>query len=545
MTAGSPPGSRLDPGSRATTLAALGEQTFDLLVVGGGVTGAGIALDAATRGLSVALVEQDDFAAGTSSRSSKLIHGGLRYLEQRDFGLVREALRERRLLLTRIAPHLVRPVPFLLPLRRQWERGYFGAGLALYDGLGGRHPELPRHRHLGRRATLAAAPGLREDQYVGAIRYFDAQTDDARFVLTLLRTALAHGAKALSGVAVTGFVGEQRIEGVRLHDSETGAQLEARAKVTVLAAGVWSGDLEALAGVAQPIAMRPSKGAHVLVPRDRLELTDALILRTERSVLLAIPWGEHWLIGTTDTPWELGREAPLASSADVDYLLDHVNRVLRRPLTRADVSGAFAGLRPLVDSGVGDTAKVSREHVVRGPRPGLVTIAGGKFTTYRVMAAAAVDAAARQIGAQIDPSRTADVPLIGAESLDAARAELAASSLGADDADRLLERYGALAVEVGATAEHDPALAATLPGAAPYLAAEAAYAVSHEGALRLDDVLTRRTRIAIEAPDRGHAAAPVVAELIAGPLGWSAQRQRDEVAGYRAQLDVELSTRTG
>jgi glycerol-3-phosphate dehydrogenase len=538
---GSPPGSLLDPAGRTATLDALATSPVDVLVVGGGVTGAGIALDAVTRGLSVALVERHDFASGTSSRSSKLIHGGLRYVEQRNFALVREALHERRLLLTRIAPHLVHPIPFLLPIRQRWERGYFGAGVALYDGLGGWHPQIPRHRHLGRRAALAAAPALRDDALIGAIRYFDAQTDDARLALTLLRTALAHGAVALSRVAVTSFVGGARVEGVRLRDEESGEELEVRAGATVLAAGVWTRELELLAGVDDPIGIRASKGVHVLVPRERLELSDALILRTERSVLLVIPWGEHWLIGTTDTPWQLGPDRPTVSAGDIDYLLRRTNSALRRPLGRGDVTGAFAGLRPLVGSGREDTAKLSREHVVREPRPGLVSIAGGKLTTYRVMADAAVSAAARQLGLPVDASRTVELPLIGAEGLEAARAELARAPIAEGVADRLLSRYGALAVEVGALAAAEPPLAEPLPNALPYTGAEVAYAVSHEGARTLDDVLVRRTRISIEAHDRGRAAAPVVAGLMARPLAWSRRRVREEVAAYNRSLDAELA----
>jgi glycerol-3-phosphate dehydrogenase len=536
---GSPPGSRLAPESRAAALAALAETRFDVLVVGGGVTGAGIALDAATRGLSVVLVERADFASGTSSRSSKLIHGGLRYLEQRNFHLVREALHERRLLLTTIAPHLVRPVPFLLPVRNAWERGYFGAGVALYDELGGRHPALPRHRHLGRRATAAAAPALRRDAFAGAIRYWDAQTDDARFVLTLLRTALAHGATAASRTAVRGFLGGERVEGARIADLESGAELEVRAKVTILAAGVWSRELESLAGVSRPIAVRASKGVHILVPRERLDLHVALILRAGLSVLLVIPWGAHWLIGTTDTPSELGVEEPVASAEDLRYLLGHLSSALRSPLGRGDVTGVFAGLRPLIDPGSCDTASVSREHVVRQPRPGLVTVAGGKYTTYRVMAADAVDAAAAQLGAGIDGSRTDAVPLIGAESLAAARAELRGRGHDEAVAERLLSRYGSIAPEVAAPILRDPRLASVLPGAEPALAAEALYAVTHEGARSLEDVLARRARISIEAADGGRAAAPAVAELVSGPLGWSARRARSEVEAYRRRLDAE------
>jgi glycerol-3-phosphate dehydrogenase len=532
---GSPAGSVLSPETRAATLAAAGARTFDLLVVGGGVTGAGVALDAASRGLDVLLVERGDFASGTSSRSSKLIHGGLRYLEQRNFALVREALQERALLLTRVAPHLVRPVGFLLPLGRRWQRAYFGAGLVLYDGLGGRRPALPRHRHLGRAATLAAAPALREDGIVGGIRYFDAQTDDARFVVTLLRTALAHGAAALSRVAVTGFLGERQVVGAAVRDAETGAELEVRARATVLATGVWTSELEQLAGVARPIPIRASKGVHLLVPRDRLELRDALILRADRSVLLVIPWGAHWLIGTTDSDYELNGAEPVAATADVDYLLSHVNRVLRRPLARADVTGVFAGLRPLVDAGGRDTAALSREHVVRTPRAGLVTIAGGKYTTYRVMAAAAVDAAARQLGARLERSRTEALPLLGAVGLDTVRGELARLGLEPSAAEHLVGRYGALAVDVA----REPGLADALPGAAPYLAAEVVYAVANEGALHVEDVLARRTRISFEAADGGLAAAPLVAETMARRLGWTSERVREELERFRGWVERE------
>jgi glycerol-3-phosphate dehydrogenase len=540
---GSPPGSRLGPSDRAAALAELEETPFDIVVVGGGVTGAGIALDAATRGLSVALVERGDFASGTSSRSSKLIHGGLRYLEQRNFQLVREALHERRLLLSVIAPHLVRPIPFLLPVRNAWERSYYGAGIALYDGLSGWNPEMPRHRHLGRRAIVEAAPALQEGEFVGAIRYFDAQTDDARFALAVLRTALGHGAKAVSRAAVTGFMGDDRVDGVMVRDLESGGEVAVRARATILAAGVWSGQLEALAGVQNPIAVRASKGVHLLIPRGRLDLRDALILRAGQSVLLVIPWGAHWLIGTTDTPWKLGPETeePTPSLEDLDYLLGHLNRSLRRPLRRSDVTGVFAGLRPLIDPGAGDTAAISREHVVRLPRQGLVTVAGGKYTTYRVMAAAAVDAAVGELGLRVDPSRTDSVPLVGAESHEAARAELAGLGLGDGISERLLERYGSTAPEVGRTILHDSELGSVLPDAAPYIAAEALYAVTHEGARSLEDVLARRTRITFEAADGGRSAAPVVARLVAAPLGWSTSRARNELQSFERGVEAARS----
>jgi glycerol-3-phosphate dehydrogenase len=538
--------SRLGPRRRDAAIERLAGEPLDLLVVGGGITGAGVALDAATRGLSVALVEKRDFAAGTSSRSSKLIHGGLRYLEQRDFSLVREALHERALLLTSLAPHLVEPVPFLFPLRhRTWERAYVGAGIGLYDALAGRHKAVPRHRHLSRGAALGMAPSLRPDSLVGAIRYHDARTDDARFVVALVRTAVAHGALAVSGLRVEGIGPPQDgLRQVALRDTEEDRDLVLRARVVVNATGVWSGELERLAGVASPVAVRASKGVHLLVRRERIDSEVALILRTERSVLFVIPWGAHWIIGTTDTEWTLDRDHPAASRSDIRYLLDHVNAALRQPLDDEDVVGVYAGLRPLVDREQGETTALSREHVVRRPAPGLVTVAGGKYTTYRVMARDAVDAAGEELGESIDPSRTDQVPLLGAEGLSTARgrahAHPSAGRIGAAAVDHLLERYGALALVLLDAAEERPGLAEPIAGAPSYLLAEVWYAVAAEGALHLDDVLTRRTRISIETPDRGRAAAQPVAKAMADLLGWPGRRVRREAGHYLERLDAEM-----
>ena len=346
---------------------------FDILVIGGGVTGCGVALDAASRGLSVALVEKRDFAAGTSSRSSKLIHGGLRYLERLDIGLVREALHERRLLVEKIAPHMVHPTPFLLPLKhRAWDRLYMGSGLLLYDALAGRSPAMPRHRHLSHSACKRAVPSLRDDALTGGIRYYDAQVDDARFSVMLAGTATAHGALCAPGVAVIGFLHEgARISGVRTRDLETGDEFEVRARAVVNATGVWTTQIERLAGVATPHAgatvegraHRRAEGAH------RLDL--ALILPTEKSVLFVLPWGDQWIVGTTDTPWDYGLDHPLGHSHDIQYLLDHVNAVLKDPLTFNDVTAVYVGLRPLVGAGADETAKMSREHAVRRSAPGL------------------------------------------------------------------------------------------------------------------------------------------------------------------------------
>jgi len=539
--------SRLGPNARRVALEQLGREPVDVLVVGGGITGAGVALDAATRGLSVALVEKRDFAAGTSSRSSKLIHGGLRYLEQRDFSLVREALHERALLLDSLAPHLVEPVPFLFPLRhRSWERAYVGAGVGLYDALAGLHSAVPRHKHLSRGAALELAPALRPDSLVGAIRYHDARTDDARFVIALVRTAVAHGARALSGVRVDGLQrGEDGLQHAALYDTERGRELELSARVVVNATGIWSAELERIAGVQRPVEVRASKGVHILVPRERISSRTALVLRTERSVLFVIPWGAHWIVGTTDTEWKHDRDHPAASRADIRYLLDHANAVLQRPLGEEDVVGVYAGLRPLIAREQADTTALSREHMVRRPAPGLVTIAGGKYTTYRVMARDAVDAVGESMGESIDPSRTEAVPLLGAEGLSTARGRAhghpVAERIGTAAVDHLLERYGAVALVLLDAAQAEPDLAQPIAGAPSYLLAEAWYAVVAEGALHLDDVLTRRTRISIESADRGRAAALPVAQAMGSILGWSGREIRREAAHYLERLDAEIA----
>ncbi len=380
----------LSPEHRAASVARMAAEPFDIVVVGGGVTGTGAALDAATRGLSVALIEATDYAAGASSKSSKLIHGGLRYLEMLDFGLVREALTERGLLLTRLAPHLVRPVPFLWPLtHRLWERPYVGAGLLLYDTMGGRRA-VPRSRHLSRTRALEVAPALRPDALVGGVQFYDAQEDDARMVACLARTAAGHGAAMATRVAMVGLLTltpSGRVTGIRASDLLNGTDLQIGARHVVLATGAWTGaGVESAEGELQ---VRPSKGG--------------LLTRTEKSVLFVIPWGEHWLIGDTDTEWPYDPGHPAASRADIDYLLAKVNHMLREPLTADDIEGVFSGLRPLVAAGAGrggagaDTTKLSREHSVDSSVPGLSVIAGGKYTTYRVMARDLIDAAVRDL----------------------------------------------------------------------------------------------------------------------------------------------------
>jgi glycerol-3-phosphate dehydrogenase len=543
----------LSPAGRREAIARMAENELDILVVGGGVVGAGSALDAVTRGLTTAIVEARDWASGTSSRSSKLIHGGLRYLEMLDFGLVREALRERGLLLDRIAPHLVRPVPFLYPLQhRIWERAYAGTGVALYDAMAytsGTAHGLHRHRHLTRGQALREAPCLRKDALTGAIQYWDAQEDDARFTMTVVRTAATFGALAANRAKVTGFLRQgERVAGARVTDLETGEEFEVRAKQVINATGVWTDDTQAMADTRGQFHVRASKGIHLVVPRDRLPSSTGLILRTEKSVLFVIPWGRHWIIGTTDTDWTLAKEHPAASAQDIDYLLEHVNSVLNSPLSREDVEGVYAGLRPLLTGEEESTSQLSREHVVGHPVPGLVVVAGGKFTTYRVMAADAVDEAARTMDARVPDSCTAEVPLIGAEGYrplwNQRRALAASFGIHVARVEHLLNRYGDRVHELLDMLRADPSLASPLPGADDYLAVEAKYAVTHEGAMHLEDVLTRRTRISIEAWDRGVAAAPEVADLMAELLGWTDEVKKREIDRYLARVVAERESQT-
>lgn len=538
----------LGPAERGEALAGMADQELDVLVVGGGVVGAGTALDAATRGLATGLVEARDWAAGTSSRSSKLIHGGLRYLEMLDFALVREALKERGLLLERLAPHLVKPVPFLYPLKhRGWERLYAGSGVALYDGMSlssGHGRGLPAHRHLSRRGALRVAPCLRKDALVGALQYYDAQVDDARFVTALVRTAASYGAHVANRARVVGFLREgERVVGARVHDMEQGGDFEVRARQVVNATGVWTDETQALIAERGQFHVRASKGIHLVVPKDRIHSTTGLILRTEKSVLFVIPWGRHWIVGTTDTDWDLDKAHPAASSADIDYLLEHVNEVLAVPLTRDDVEGVYAGLRPLLAGESEATSKLSREHTVAHVAPGLVVVAGGKYTTYRVMAKDAVDAAVHGLDQRVAPCVTEEVPLAGAlgyKALWNARARIAQrAGLHVARVEHLLNRYGSLAEEILERIAEDPSLGEPLTHADDYLRAEIVYAASHEGARHLDDVLTRRTRISIETFDRGTRCAREAAELMAPVLGWGQEQVDKEVQHYEKRVEAE------
>ena len=544
---------QLSPDHRASAISAMVATELDVLVVGGGIVGAGAALDAVTRGLSVGLLEQRDLASGTSSRSSKLVHGGLRYLEMFDFALVKEALEERGLLLTQLAPHLVRPVPFLYPLTKAWERPYVGAGVALYDAMamaGKYDMGVPKHKHLFRKQLARMAPDIKTDELHGAIRYYDCQVDDARLVMTIARTAANNGAQIATRCKVTGFLRDgDRVVGVSALDLENEVEFEVRAKVVINAAGVWTDEVQALIGGDATLDVDASKGIHLVVPRERIRSEAGFITKTEKSVLFVIPWGAFWIIGTTDTPWDLDLAHPSASKTDIDYILGHVNALLKDPLDHRDVVGVYAGLRPLLKPIVkrpkgdgGETTKLSREHTVVNPVPGLVLIAGGKLTTSRVMAKDAVDHAIRDFSVA-PPSITERVPLLGAWGYEARTNQRVAlsreSGIDVGMIDHLLGRYGGMIDEVLELVRHRPELAQPLAGAPLYLAAEVVYAVSHEGARHLDDVLARRTRISIETFDRGVDAARPAADLMAGELGWTSERADEEVDHYLRRVEAE------
>ncbi|WP_344859214.1 glycerol-3-phosphate dehydrogenase/oxidase [Amycolatopsis ultiminotia] len=540
---------RLGPLSREESWRRFGDETYDLVVIGGGVVGAGTALDAATRGLRVALIEARDLASGTSSRSSKLFHGGLRYLEQLEFGLVREALHERELMLTKIAPHLVKPVSFLYPLtRRVWERPYTAAGLLMYDTMGGAR-SVPGQKHLTRAGALRMVPALKRSALIGGIRYYDAQSDDARHTMTVARTAAHYGAVVRTSTQVVGFLREaDRISGVRVRDVEDGRETEIQAGAVINCTGVWTDELQRLSGGRGRFRVRASKGVHIVVPRDRIVSESGMILRTEKSVLFVIPWRNHWIVGTTDTDWNLDLAHPAATKNDIDYLLKHVNKVLATPLTHDDIEGVYAGLRPLLAGESEETSKLSREHAVARVAPGLVAIAGGKYTTYRVMAADAVDAAVVDLPGRPPSSITDKVPLIGADGYHALvnQADHLAAQHGLHPyrVRHLLDRYGSLVHEVLALADDRPELLKPIESAPDYLGVEVVYAASHEGALHLEDVLARRTRISIEYAHRGVDCAEQVAQLVGEVLGWSAETAQREVEVYQARVEAERDSQS-
>lgn len=545
---------KLNQEQRERSLAAMREETFDIVVVGGGVTGAGIALDAASRGLRVAIVEAQDWASGTSSRSSRLVHGGLRYLYNLDFKLVAEALRERGRLLTRIAPHLVKAQPLLWPFKqRVIERAYSTLGVGLYDAMaviGARGKTVPIQHHLSKAGAMRRFPGMKRDYLIGAMEYYDARVDDARLVLTLMRTAVGFGAEALTRAAVTGMPknGSGRIEGVQVRDLESGEEFTVKARHVINATGVWTEKTQQLAGAHGGLKVLASKGIHIAVPREAIRSDVGMFLRTEKSVLFIIPWQHYWLIGTTDTAWHEQLEHPVPTSKDIDYVLEEANAVLDPPLTRADVIGTWAGLRPLLQPKVLDetkSTKVSREHTVAEAAPGLTVIAGGKLTTYRVMAEDAVDFVLGKAEAKRRPSVTKDTPLVGADGLSSitAQADRIAQRYGWSPSklSHLLERYGSDLRSLLELIDERPELAEALTTAPNYTAAEVVFACTHEGSLHLEDILVHRIRLNTEVRDRGISAIDEVGGIAAETLGWDEERLQHEKDNYRARAEAELA----
>ena len=532
---------------RGVALSRMAEEDFDLLVIGGGITGAGVALDAASRGLRTALVERGDFAAGTSSKSSKLVHGGLRYLQQREFALVYENLAERQRLLEN-APHLVSVLPFLIPLfgrdgvlNKSVAKAYSTA-LWLYDLTGGVRIGR-RHRRISREEALAHLPTLRADLLSAGFLYFDARADDARLTLGVLRTAvLDHGAVAANHAGVTGL---RREASGRVREACLADGTEVRAAAFVNATGVWTDQVMALAEGARQETIRPAKGVHLTVRRDRLPCDIAAVipvLKDRRSVFV-VPWGDAVYLGTTDTDYDGPLDEPCCTPEDVAYILDAMNTFTTSALTVDDVVGTWAGLRPLVRSADSErTADLSRRHKLIRSASGVITITGGKLTTYRKMAADTVDEVVRDLGRGARRSRTKHLQLRGAAGTNELRRPDAADRLGTDPATlaHLVDRYGSEARTLLAMVQADPDLGRPLAPGLPYLRAEVVHATRYEMATTLEDVLARRTRALLLDRNASVAAAPDAANLMAPELGWSKAEIRDQVESF-----LRLAAREG
>lgn len=574
----------MSPGATGTfdrdaALARLASEEFDVLVIGGGITGAGVALDAAHRGLRTAIVDKADFASGTSSKSSKLVHGGLRYLQQREFGLVYESLAERQVLLKN-APHLVSPLPFLIPLfgrngvvSKTVARS-LSTALWLYDVTGGWRIGS-RHRRVGRAEALEHLPTLRAGNLVAGFMYYDAHADDARLTLAVVRTAvLEFGAVAANYAGVTSFLTDSqgRVCGVRLSPSRMpgtagefgeateGPDFDVRARVVVNATGVWADELRSLADAGHTPMLRPAKGVHVTVPAARLPCDIAAVLpvRGDRRSVFVVPWPdcEMTYVGTTDTEYEGPLDAPECTPADVDYLLDAVNASTDSDLRREDVTGVWAGLRPLLASRHGRkvssrTADLSRRHSVRTSRDGLVTVTGGKLTTYRRMAADTMRQVEDALGTSGGPAspagrgrgrRAQGTTRIRLHGTPAGRgAERARRSGAGTPQDRLERRYGTEAAAVRALADGRPELLEPVVDGLPYQGVEVVYAVREEMALTLDDVLGRRTRAVLQDARAAASAAGAVAQLMADELGWSPEQAQRHAERFAARLRAELA----
>ena len=547
---------------RVHNLTSLGSERFDVLVIGGGVTGAGVALDAVVRGYKVALVEKVDFASGTSSKSTKLAHGGIRYLPNFDFALVHEALVERGLMLQN-APFLVHPLGFVLPLY-QGDRhpvgmpfttpGGIGLGLLLdmglwlYDLMAGRRT-AGRHHHLSRKNVLKLAPALVTKGLKDGYVYYDGQTNDARLTMALIRTAAQYGATITNYTEVTSFIIEQgKICGAHIHDTLGDQELTVRARHIVNATGVYSEQVEALTGTEPQVRIEPSKGVHLVLSREDLELGDYAIVLPEtedKRILFIVPWGSRAIFGTTDTG-SGDLDHPTATSEDIAYLLKYLNRYLSVRLTEADIISSYAGYRPLVSSRTSkhSTAKLSRTHAVLESSSGLVTIVGGKLTTYRRMAQDTVDVLNRRDGTRpLHPTQS--LPLQGCAAWPTMKRDIAskgaALGLSPQTIEHLGKSHGSNAVEVLDLVASDASLAALLIDDLPYIRAEVVYACRQEMAMTPYDVLGRRTSITLEDRRRGLGVLDEVAAIMAKEYSWPAEQQLSMVDAYRSAIEEQIA----
>lgn len=529
----------------------LGQEKFDILIIGGGSVGVGAALDAATRGLKVAMVEARDLACGSSSRSSKMFHGGLRYLQPNpipQFGLVAESLKERELSMHTLAPHLVKPLKFIYPLTTPFvERPIMFAGFTLYDRMGGAKT-VPTQKHFSRKSILKKIPSLKEKATCGGVQYYDTLVDDARHTMMVARTAAKYGAVIRTSTQVVNFLKEgDRVVGVTVKDTENGQTQNVQASAVINATGVWTDEMQNLSGAKAAFHVHQSKGIHLVVPKSCIESDSALCFVTEKSVLFVIPWGNYWIIGTTDTTWKLDLAHPAATKTDIDYVLAEVNARLKNPITYSDIVGVYAGLRPLVaQAGQENTEKLARNHEVARLCPGLVSVAGGKYTTYRVIGKDAVEAALKDVPGEVADSTTEETPIIGADGYWALtnQEDALAKQFGitVEQVNHLLNRYGSLIFDVMSYADEDESLKQPIANAEGYLRVEAVYGAAVEGALHLEDIITRRTRISIEYDHRGMDCAEEIAELIAPVLGWDDATKEKEIAHYRDRVVAELNS---
>jgi glycerol-3-phosphate dehydrogenase len=541
---------------RSAELAAAEAEELDVLVVGMGATGAGVALDAASRGLRVAVLDRGDMASGTSSKSSKLVHGGLRYLENYEFSLVREGVVERQVLL-KIAPHLVRPMDFLYPV---WpdtaRRRLLGVGLTTYDvfalaSMVGRGGGTRRHERLSAVEAIALAPALADSDLEYAYVYGDSATDDARLVLAVVQAARRFGALTVTHAEVTALTQtDGRVDGAEVVDRLTGDTLTLRARHVVNATGVWVDTLQGFEEPGRPAVVQPSKGVHLVVPRERLPLKDAAVLLPSKQgdgrSMFAIPWGRQTILGTTDTQYDGALSDLALTGEDLEYVLAAGNSVFRQGLTEQDVLGAWAGARPLLrQSGSSSMSDMSRRHVLVEGTAGLLTITGGKLTTYRRMAKDVVDRIVERDGLKAR-CRTDEIPLSGTRPVAALEREVSAAArvLGLDDdiATNLVRQCGETAQHVLSLVAADPLLGQRLSPAAPHIAAEVVHAARSEGASSLDDVFSRRTRLSLRARDAALPSAPLAAGLLAQHLGrdeaWAAAQVREYAAAVRAERGV-------